>query len=240
MTENSFSIIIPFGKHPEWLSRAVKSIIIQTYPKWELLVVDDGTGVDVESLFPLDERITVLHQPHLNRCFARNLGMAHAKNDWICWLDADDSYVNCYLEVLNEAINEFPDYKLFTFGSVVFRKKGTRAEEFFRDTVVREPFEHEPHAEFQSGRIATGNFIFHRSCYEDVGGLPEVTNPYTLADKAKEEFPKLMEWYGPRYLEGGKELGNPYGDDYYQYYKLTRKYEHKTLPYYLYIQFAHL
>lgn len=237
--QNSFSIVIPFGKRPELLMRAVKSILSQTYDNWELIIVDDGTGVDMKQ-FELDSRIKILHQEHRNRCPARNLGMKNATKDWICWLDSDDSYINAYLETCNQVINENPEYKLFNFGSIVFRAKGTRAEQSFKDTVIREPFEHEDHAQFPSGRIASGSFIFRRECLDESGYLPDVTNPYALADAAKKEFPEMMKWYGPLYMEGGKEIGNPNGDDYLMYYKLTRKFKHKVVPYYLYIQFAHL
>jgi len=239
--ENSFSIVIPFGKHPPLLTRAVKSILSQTYENWELIIVNDGSPEEVvREVVPEDPRIHIYTQPHLNRCFARNLGMAKAKNDWICWLDSDDAYINTYLEICNQSINEFPEYKLFNFGSIVFRAKGARGSEQFSDTTIREPFEHEDHIEFHSGRIATGSFFFHRSLYEELGGLPEVTSPYSLADEAKKLFPSLLLLYGPLYLEGGKELGNPWGDDYFLYYKFTRKYKHKVLPFYLYIQYAHL
>src|SRR3990167_9624741 len=102
MKDNTFSIIIPAYSRINKLERAVRSVISQTYPNWELIVVNDG-GPQFE--LPQDSRIKIFEQPHLNRCFARNLGMKESKNNWICWLDSDDAYINVYLEVLNQFIN---------------------------------------------------------------------------------------------------------------------------------------
>jgi glycosyltransferase involved in cell wall biosynthesis len=235
--QNSFSIIIPYyGRLPQ-VDRAVKSIIAQTHTNWELILVNDG-GPEYEC--PADSRIKHFTQDHRNRCFARNLGMENSTKDWICWLDCDDSYINTYLEVLNQEINENPDYKVFNFGAIVFFAKGTRAQQSFAGTHLREPFKFEDYEEFDSGHIGTGSFIFHREVYQSVGGLIPAINCYVLADEAKREFPEIKKFKGEFYMEGGKELGNPWGDDYYMFFKITRKYRCKTLPYYLYIQYAHL
>jgi glycosyltransferase involved in cell wall biosynthesis len=236
MNKNSFSIIIPYCNRLELVDRAVKSILAQTYSNWELILVNDGgQSYEID-----DSRVKLLNQDRKNRCFARNLGMKESKNDWICWLDSDDSYINTYLEILNQEINDNPDYKVFNFGAVIFTPKGSRAEQRFSSTRIREPFVFEDYAEFDSGHIGTGHFIFHREVYNEVGGLPEAINPYMHADLAKKEFPELKKFKGGFYMEGGKELGNPWGDDYYMFYKITRKFKSKTLPYYLYIQYAHL
>ena len=246
-TDNKFSIIIPagrdkFDKNKHQLHRAINSILNQTYTNFELIVVNDGwENLDFLKEFPEDNRLKWIHRKtHDNRAIARNDGMAMAENDWICWLDADDSYMETYLEIMNQFINEEPDYKIFNFGGIVFGPKGTRAEQEFNNTRVREPFEFEDHSKFKSGTIATGHFIFHKSIYDDIGGLPPSINVYHFADLAKTEMPEIKEWYGPLYAEGGKELGNPWGDDWFYFYKMTRKYKCKTLPLYLYIQYAHL
>ena len=235
--QNSFSIIIPYCGKLDKVDRAVNSILGQTYTNWELILVnDDGPVYEA----PKDSRISSFHQEHKNRCFARNLGMERSTKDWICWLDSDDSYINTYLEILNQEINDNPDYKVFNFGAIIFTQKGTRQLPQFNSTRIREPFGLKDYEEFASGHIGTGHFIFHRQVYQKIGGLPQVINCYKLADAAKTEFPEMKKWFGPLYMEGGKEIGNPWGDDYYMFYKITRKFKCKTLPYYLYIQYAHL
>ena len=235
--KHGFSIIIPTRGRGRELKRAIDSVIIQTYIDWELIIVNDG-GPEPDRID--DPRIKYLTQDRLNKAYARNLGMENATKEWICWLDDDDAYVNCYLEVLNQCINEYPEYKLFNFGGILYRAKGERFNEQFRDTILREPFEHEDHAFFVAGKIATGHFIFHRDLLADpeAGPIPKEINPYLFGDNMKTRFPELMTHYGPLYMQMGKELGNPWGDDFAQYYILTRKYKHKVLPFNLYIQFC--
>lgn len=241
---NSFSVIIPangirmtteFFK----LKRAVDSIATQVYDNWECIIVNDG-NVDLtwRDKISSDSRIRVVNLPHrMNRAIARNVGMEEAKNDWICWLDSDDAYMPMYFYILNQQIEKFPEFKLFNYGGIIFGREGPRDKEVFSMTKLREPFVFKDHSKFKSGKIATGHFTFHKDAYKDVGEFPPVTNCYALGDAAKEEFPEMIEWYGPKYREGGKELGNPWGDDYYYFYKLTRKYKSKQLPFHLYVQY---
>ena len=67
----------------------------------------------------------------------------------------------------------------------------------------------------------------------ELGGLPKETSPYEFAKRGAEEFPELGVMMKERNVD---TLGNPFGDDYYYYYKLTRSYKSKALPLNLYIQ----
>lgn len=160
--------------------------------------------------------------------------MKATKNDWICWLDSDDEYLRTYLDSMNWAINEYPDYKIFHFGALVCTLRGNRIREAPN---IKE--ENEGMERFKSGCIGAGSFIFKRELLDEVGYLPPGTNltPYTFADACKEETPEIMEWFGPKYMEGGKELGNPWGEDWYMFYKLTRKHKSKRLNHVPYINF---
>jgi glycosyltransferase involved in cell wall biosynthesis len=236
---HSFSIIIPTRGRNKELTRATKSILAQSYEDWELIIVNDG-GPEPEHIE--DPRIKYLYQERYNKAYARNLGMEAATKEWICWLDDDDAYAQCYLEVLNQQIDEFPEYKVFNFGGILYRSKGSREAPIFRDTIFREPYVIEDHQFFVAGKIATGHFVFHRDLLIDpeAGPIPKAINHYLFADMMKVRFPELMDHYGPLYMQGGEELGNPWGDDYAQFFILTRKYISKVLPFYLYIQYCRL
>jgi len=241
--ENSFSIVIPCCGRPNLTIRAIQSIQAQIYQNWELIVVEDGSPQDQKDKLnkyiekQKDKRIQIIHHPErIQRCCTRNTGLKAAKNDWICHLDSDDEYLRTYLNSANWAINEYPDYKCFNFGAIVCGLRGYRA---------REPREFQEENEFgeamermRSGSISMGSFLYKREIHDDIGYFPEAGSPYKFADIAKDEFPEFMEWHGPKYMEGGKELGNPWGDDYYLFYKITRKYKTKTLPFLTYIQYV--
>lgn len=205
---------------------AVNSVLTQTFKDFELIIVDDGCDPAVEEVIKKDERIKIVRQVNSGRMKARNTGMEAAIGEWICWLDSDDEYSSVYLECVNEAINKYDDYKIFNFGAIIIHKDyGTSIRPTFKPKELEKG-----HEVFRGGSIGTGSFVFHRSVYEDLGGLI-VAGLWDFAEQAKKEFPELREFY-PK----GRELGNPWGDDYYYFYKITRKYHSKPLDTALYIQ----
>jgi len=238
---NSFSIVIPTCERQNLMQRSVRSAQNQIYEgDFEVVVVDDGstdkTWEILKDIVKEDSKVRAFrHKGRMQRCQARNTGMKKAKNDWICWLDADDEYMRTYLDSANWAINEYPDYKIFHFGAIVSGLRGYRV----RDAAnIGEEVEGPGMEKFKSGCIGTGSFFFKRELLDDVGYLPVAGSPYKFADLAKEELPEIMEWFGPKYLEGGKELGNPWGDDWFMFYKLTRKYKSKQVPFLTYVQYV--
>lgn len=237
--ENTFSIILPTAERKNLVQLAIKSVQEQLYPHWELIIVDDastdGSKEVLDEIAAKDPRITVIHHDiRKQRVVSRNDGMRAAKNDWICWMDSDDEYVRTYFDSLNWAINEYPDYKVFHFGTLVCRLRRYEIRDTFN---IKE--EGEGMESFRGGHIGTGSFIFNKELLGTVGYLPEGHNasPYAFADIAKNEHPEIKDRYGPKYLEGGKELGNPWGEDWYMFYRITRKHKSKGLPFILYVNY---
>ena len=242
-TTNSFSIIVPTCGRPNLTPRAIQSIQDQLYQDWELIIVDDGSDPPVkESLNKFieelnDPRIKIIHhEQRMQRCVARNTGIKAATKDWICHLDSDDEYLRTYLDSANFFIGEHPEYSCFHGGALVCRlgryfiREATQIEEGpneFNEAMQR----------FRSGTVGMGSFFYKRSIHDEIGLLPEAGSPYKLSDKAKDLFPELVEWYGPKYLEGGKELGNPWGEDWLLFYMITRKYKSKRIPMIAYINY---
>ncbi len=254
-----FSIIIPVYSESHsndhhfrglTIQRAIKSVINQQYPNWELLLVDDGctdgfTPGVLQKFADRDERIRVITQPNQNRAIARNRGMDEAKGTWLCWLDSDDEYVSHYLRELDAATKFFTEYKVFNFGSLVY----------FSDhkTEVRPTFkpaeEGEGHEWFRSGFIGTGSFIFRRDLWlsDPKYRIPDEVNPYQFAAATKfpmrftEDEPYVddpTEAFQDGVYRHGLSIGNPWGDDLAQFYALTRDNHSKPLDVLLYIQYV--
>ena len=95
------SIVTIFHDEERFLTEAVESVLAQTYPRWELLLCDDGStdgSPDLARRFAAEypDRIRYLHHPgHANRGMSatRNLGLAHAQGEFIAFLDGDDAWV---------------------------------------------------------------------------------------------------------------------------------------------------
>jgi len=89
------SVVVPVFNTPERLiQRAVDSVMGQTYPYFELLIVDDGseaaTAAFLDLLGKKDHRIRILHKENGGVSTARNTGIRDALGNYIAFLDADD------------------------------------------------------------------------------------------------------------------------------------------------------
>lgn len=96
------SIIVPVYKVEPFIARCIQSVLTQTYPYWELLLVDDGSpdnsGVICDDYAAKDERIKVFHKSNGGVSSARNVGLDNAEGSWITFLDADDYWEPVCLE----------------------------------------------------------------------------------------------------------------------------------------------
>jgi glycosyltransferase involved in cell wall biosynthesis len=89
------SVIIPLYGVEKYVAETVQSVLAQTYENFELLIVDDGSpdrSVEICSRFK-DPRIQILRQENQGPAAARNLGIRHAKGNYIALLDGDDLWL---------------------------------------------------------------------------------------------------------------------------------------------------
>ncbi len=93
-TQCFFSFIIPVYKVEKYLPQCLESILCQTYPHYEIILVDDGSPDQCpqlcDSYKKQDSRIRVIHKENGGLSSARNAGMVVAQGDYIIFLDSDD------------------------------------------------------------------------------------------------------------------------------------------------------
>lgn len=132
------SVIIPAYNREQFISRAVESVLNQTFQRAEVIVVDDGsTDRTIEVLAPFVGRIRVIHQDHRGVGAARNAGIRAAKGRWIAFLDTDDWWKPPKLERQMQFIEKYGV-------KVCFTRSVTDAGELWRDieevvSVAKEP-----------------------------------------------------------------------------------------------------
>ena len=84
------SVVIPCYNNASFLRDAIQSVLSQTHPRTELIVVDDGSSddtSDVASSYPVTR---VIRQNNQGVSAARNVGLAQSRGDYVVFLDADD------------------------------------------------------------------------------------------------------------------------------------------------------
>jgi glycosyltransferase involved in cell wall biosynthesis len=88
------SCVVPVFNGARYLAEAVDSVLAQTHPRLELIVVDDGsTDGSAELAARYGSPVRLVRQPHLGLAAARNAGVESATGDFVAHLDADDLWV---------------------------------------------------------------------------------------------------------------------------------------------------
>ena len=111
------TIIVPVYNHERYIAAALDSILAQTDPDWEAIVVDDGStdatpGV-IEQYGARDPRISIVHKPNGGVASALNAGLRRARGKWIHWLSSDDLFEPDKLTINRRWIDANPDVNFF-------------------------------------------------------------------------------------------------------------------------------
>ena len=90
----TISVIIPVYNTEQYLHRCIDSVLAQTYQDFELFLIDDGSkdssGAICDEYASQDTRVRVFHKENGGVSSARNMGLDHARGEWITFVDADD------------------------------------------------------------------------------------------------------------------------------------------------------
>jgi len=109
------SIVIPTYNRARQVQAALKSVLAQTYPEFEAIVVDDGStdGTDesIKQIVRLQGgnggQVRYFFQPNQGQSAARNKGIDEARGEWVAFLDSDDVWLPEKLEWQVRAIEKF-------------------------------------------------------------------------------------------------------------------------------------
>lgn len=109
----AFSVVVPAYNATRTIAATIGSILRQSRPDLELIVVDDGSSDGtpdlVRDLGRNDDRLRLVEQPNQGTAGARNTGADQARADLIAFLDNDDMWMPRYLERMKAALDRAPD-----------------------------------------------------------------------------------------------------------------------------------
>lgn len=228
----------------EMFLRCANSVFGQTFTDFEWIVVDDICNPPAEEILekhdswwkPKGTQVKIVKLPEKSgRIIARNAGMKAATGDWFCWLDGDDEYASWYLQAMDDAMKLHPENKVFNFNHLIFHYDYNTSIRQFINMELQED------TPFKSGTIGAGAFIYHKDVYKEIGLIPEL-GLWDFSSKAMEEFPELKPFFWNEQKQGYDTLGNPWGEDFYYFYKMTRKFKSKYLnsaPYFVHSRWGH-
>lgn len=167
------SIVIPTYNHANFLGRALKSVVDQTYTNWEIVVVDnhstDNTNEVMEGF--IDQRITYLKINNNGIIAAsRNMGIREANGEWIAFLDSDDWWTKDKLQKCFEAINDNVDF-IYHYLEISSNKP-----RYLRRRLVKTPQVNAPVIKdllVNGNKIHNSSVVVRKSLLLEIGGVNE-------------------------------------------------------------------
>ena len=138
------SIIIPTFNHANYLSKALQSVLHQTYTNWEAIVIDNHSTDDTSKVIARfnDQRIKYLKiQNYGVIAKSRNIGIKSAKGDWVAFLDSDDSWTSDKLNICIENINSridliYHDLGVTSKGQIFFKGKLNQSRQLKKPVLI--------------------------------------------------------------------------------------------------------
>lgn len=109
------SVILPTYNRANLVTDAVQSVIRQTYPNFDLIIIDDGSTDNTREIlapFLADSRVRYIQKENGGAASARNLGLELAKGSFIAFIDSDDIWADDKLEVQMEIFDRLPNISL--------------------------------------------------------------------------------------------------------------------------------
>ncbi|MGE4195008.1 MAG: glycosyltransferase family 2 protein [Pseudodesulfovibrio sp.] len=171
-----FSILMSTYQRADRLPSAIRSIVKQQYPHWELILVNDG-GEDISRITTsfFNSRITLLNfEENKGKSAAVNAAFRRARGEFIAYLDDDDEWLPNHLQVHYEYHTNNPA-TMFSHSDahrVLFKRGQERNEGLAsRDLVYTGPVGF-PDL-INCNRITWLSVVHRRECYAEVGGLDE-------------------------------------------------------------------
>jgi len=166
------SVVIPLYNKEDFIKSTIESILKQTYDKFEIIIVDDGStdkSISIVESFK-DPRIRIISQTNEGVSKARNTAIKNCSGDWIAFLDADDLWDRNFLFTFINMVNKYKNAALIGLNyscldsndinqPLSIYKEGLLTDNVYFDyCLYRYPFN-------------SSSVVIKKNCFEELGGF---------------------------------------------------------------------
>ncbi|WP_343616143.1 glycosyltransferase family A protein [Flavobacterium sp.] len=164
------SIIVPCYKQAHFLKDSLQSVLDQSYPYWECIIVNDGspdnTAAIAKQWTTRDSRILYVEKENGGLSSARNFGIKQSKGEYIVALDADDILHKDYLIKLVPELENDPSLAIVSSYREFFREN--KENVFFKEKAKGTNYR-----DFMFENILMPSSMYRKKYWNEVGGYDE-------------------------------------------------------------------
>jgi glycosyltransferase involved in cell wall biosynthesis len=174
MSKATVSVVIPVYNNASYIAAAVQSVLSQTRPADEIIVVDDGsTDGTAKALKQFQSSIRYVHQQNRGEPAARNRGLRESASEFVAFLDGDDLWCENKLELQMKYLKEHPNCALVYSDMSTFDENGVIDASVTKRFRMSMPCGRIFPALFERSLFGSGTVVFRKCCVDTVGYFDE-------------------------------------------------------------------
>lgn len=166
----SISVVVPSYNQGRFIDETLASLLDQSYPALEILVMDGGSTDDtVDRLKRYGDHITWISEKDAGQSDAIAKGFARARNEWITWLNSDDVQCNRALWAINDTVTRDSEAEVVVGQGHYMDEDGGNPRPY--PTIQVGPGVDVAQQMFMKGYLAQPSVFFRKSAYLRIGGI---------------------------------------------------------------------
>lgn len=166
------SVVIPLYNKEKHIGASLKSVLDQSYQPYEIIIINDGSSdksLDIVSNFT-HPTIKIHSQKNTGVAAARNLGIQLSRSNYIAFLDADDIWHKDFLLHIKEAVEEFPEHKIYASAIVFEVSKNIKHTASYTE-IKKKPIQILSYftSSLKHSLLYSSSIVVHKSIFDQLG-----------------------------------------------------------------------
>jgi glycosyltransferase involved in cell wall biosynthesis len=177
LADESIAVVIPMYNGATHLRKAIESVLAQTMPPQEIILIDDGSRDDSLAIAQSYPGLRVISQKNAGVSATRNRGVSMTSAAWIAFLDQDDYWAPNKLERQIETIRASPEIDVCVVGKRNVAQVGTTDEYRILEADYPPPSQKVASELYRRLRFPPSCVLIRRTALLEVGGFVPVATP---------------------------------------------------------------